>query len=71
MDPWWVCTTNNAAFLGARGAQCDQFPNTYCADWGQNQDPLNFDSFTSSFITVIVCITGEGWANVMYQVNRT
>jgi hypothetical protein len=67
LDPTWVCTQNPAKFLGVRGNFCDQFPNTYCADQGFNADGLNFDSFSSSFITVLVCITGEGWTNVMYQ----
>lgn len=68
VDPNWVCTVNPSKFIGAQGALCDEFPNTYCADQGYNLDGLNFDSFGSSFITVIVAMTGEGWTNIMYQV---
>jgi voltage-dependent calcium channel R type alpha-1E len=59
-----ACATADS-FWGLGGFKCQN--NEICADAGFTSDPLNFDSFGEALLTVIMCISGEGWSTVMYQ----
>ncbi|XP_065657245.1 probable voltage-dependent N-type calcium channel subunit alpha-1B isoform X4 [Hydra vulgaris] len=52
---------------GVDGQQCPN--NTFCERYwlGPNSGAISFDNFISSCITVFVCITCEGWIDIMYK----
>ncbi|XP_065657251.1 probable voltage-dependent N-type calcium channel subunit alpha-1B isoform X8 [Hydra vulgaris] len=52
---------------GSNGNQCPK--NTTCRRFwlGPNGGAISFDNFIISCITVFVCITCEGWTNIMYK----
>ncbi|XP_065680136.1 voltage-dependent L-type calcium channel subunit alpha-1D isoform X3 [Hydra vulgaris] len=52
---------------GTNGNQCPK--NTSCKRYwpGPNSGAISFDNFIISCITVFVCITCEGWSNIMHK----
>ena len=60
-----LCSPDPAPTLGSQGLQCPA--KTFCADAGFTNDPLTFDSFLQSLLTVVVCISNEGWSGVMVR----